>query len=75
MMGLTEVGWEQWNGKPSRQELRITYMKKLGIYWLKMTEEKKRTKTMNWQQIHGTLSPLWGYERTIAILKNGNKER
>lgn len=36
------MGWEQWNGKPSRQELKIIYMKNLGIYWLEMTEEKKK---------------------------------
>lgn len=27
---------------------------------------------MNWWEIHGTLSPLSGCERTTAILKNGN---
>lgn len=27
---------------------------------------------MNWWQIHGTLSPLCGCERTTAILTNGN---
>ena len=44
MMGLTEVGWEQWSGKSSRQELKIIYTKNLGIYQLEMTEAEKRLK-------------------------------
>lgn len=80
MTGFTKVRWEQWNGKPSRYELKIIHMKNLGIYWLKMTEEKKTHELMTdsrytihpYVAVKGQLLP-WQMGMGEAMLKKGSK--